>query len=145
MTYSNLPENEKIKKKVLENIRWIDDLSEIDMQIGIYFFKEAETGEIVYIGQGGTVKQNLKKRVKQYFMPSDSGTIAFKHKVLSYPLGTSKAEKKDYYKKNYQKTWRKYMTDRFEIGILEIKEMTKHDVEIEEAYLIGLFRTKFNY
>ncbi|MCJ1996649.1 hypothetical protein GYN67_08090 [Lactococcus piscium] len=143
MTYSELPENGYIRKKVCNEINWIKDLSEIKIEKGIYFFRENE--EIVYIGQGGGIGQNLKTRLNQYFKPSDSGTIAFKLKVRYYPEGLRKDDKRKYFKDNYQQTWRKYMTNTFEIGILSICEESDHDIKLEEAYLIGLFKTKYNY
>ncbi|MBP2100479.1 hypothetical protein [Enterococcus rivorum] len=93
----------------------------------------------------GGIGQNLKKRIKQYFKPSDSGTITFKLKVRYYPDKFNKEEKKQYFKENYQKTWKQYMIENFKVGILKINEETDHDIKIEESYLIGLFRTKYNY
>lgn len=145
MTYSELKENDGIRKTVMDDIVWINDLSEINIEKGIYFLKDIKSDEVVYIGKGGGVGQNLKTRVGQYFKPSDTGTIAFKHKVMSYPEGYDKSEKILHYKKYYQEGWKEFMKKGFKIGILSIEEKSEHDIKIEEAYLIGLFRPKYNY
>ncbi|MBP2100480.1 hypothetical protein [Enterococcus rivorum] len=40
MTYSDLEENKESIKIIMSDIKWVDDLTEITIDKGIYFFKK---------------------------------------------------------------------------------------------------------
>ena len=146
VNYYKMPGNNMIRKNILNKITWINNNYNAACDEGVYFFKQND--EIVYIGQSGSIKQTLRKRLKQYFSPSDKGTKAFKLKVFTekYPtcfkLNQNNDVNWEIFKNKYD-DWRKFMKT-VNIGYIGCSKDT-HDILLEEAYLIGLFAPKYNY